>query len=219
LNKASLLHLASTQVLRLLEALDTHVMRLPHTLRAIAMRLRHLVGVKLTHILRLHAVAVRLLAKRRAILDVRTIAVLALEGLGLHPALSVLALGLHLEARRMLLLALHGEALRAHGMAATAAGKHLRLAAATTAGERLNVSAAVVSTTATTGEHRGMATAATASAVVLGLLVAPAATMRTRASRGCDRERGYAGREKHPGHHNISFRTGKTVRSLHRSNR
>jgi hypothetical protein len=193
-------------------------MRLLHTLRAIAMRLRHLVGVKLTHILRLHAVAVRLLAKRRAILDVRTIAVLALEGLGLHPALSALALGLHLEARRMLLLALHGEALRAHGMAATAAGKHLRLAVAT-AGECLNVPAAVVSTTATTGEHRGMATAATASAVVLSLLVAPAATMRTRASRGCDRERGYAGREKHPGHDRISFRTAKTARSLHRSNR
>jgi hypothetical protein len=39
------------------------------------------------------------------------------------------------------------------------------------------------------------------------------------AGRRCDRQGGNARGEKHPGHDIISFRTAKTVRSLHRSNR
>jgi hypothetical protein len=168
-------------------------------------------------VLRLHAVAVHLLAKRHAILRVAMIAMLALEGLRLHPSLSVLplglhlhatlsvlALGLHLESLRMLLLPLHCKALSAHGVAATSAtSKHLRVtaSAATAAGEHLSLAAPVVAAaTAASGDHLGMAATATATAVLLSLLVALAAAVRPRASRGCDRERGYAGCEKHPGH-------------------
>jgi hypothetical protein len=52
----------------------------------------------------------------------------------------------------------------------------------------------------------------------LGLLIALAAVVRTRTCRGCDRHRGNACGEKHPGHDSNSFRTAKTARSLHRSN-
>jgi len=153
-------------------------------------------------VLRLHAVAVHLLAKCHAILRVAMIAMLALEGLRLHPSLTVLALGLHLESLRMLLLPLHCKALSAHGVAATAAtSKHLRVTASagTAAGEHLSLAAPVVAAaTAASGDHLGMAAAATAA--LLSLLVALAAAVRPRASRGCDRERGYTGCEKHPGH-------------------
>jgi hypothetical protein len=221
LSEPVLLHLPAVLVLRLLELLDAHVMRLLHPLRADLASLRLLIGMHLTLVLRLHTIAVHLLASRHAVLRVG-IAVLVLEGLRLHAALTMLPLGLHLDALRMLLLSLHGKALRAHSMSATAAAsEHLRLAAA------------VVSTTATARKHLGVAAAATApaseglgvsattaaTAVLLSLLVALAAAMRPRTSRGCDRERGDAGCEKHPGHDKISFRTAKTARSLHRSNR
>jgi hypothetical protein len=169
-------------------------------------------------VLRLNAVVMHLLASRHAILRVRTIAVLALDGLGLRAALSVLPLD-------VLLLPLHGEALRAHGMSATAApSEHLRVAAAVVstaaASEHLGMATTVVAATAAaTSERRGVSAAATAAAVLLSLLIALAAAVRPRASRGCDREGGDAGREKHPGHDRISFRTAKTARSLHRSNR
>ncbi|HWC55584.1 MAG TPA: hypothetical protein VG434_01270, partial [Sphingomicrobium sp.] len=137
----------------------------------------------------------------------------------------MLALRLHLETLPVRLLPLHGKALGAHAMSATAAAsEHLRLAAAVvsataTAGKHLGA-AAVVSTTAATAAGKGLGvTAASATAVVLGLLIALAAAVRPRTSRGCDRERGDAGCEKHPGHDKISFRTAKTARSLHRSNR
>jgi hypothetical protein len=197
-------------------------MRLLHPLRADLASLRLLIGMHLTLVLRLHAIAVHLLASRHAVLRVG-IAVLALEGLRLHSALPMLALRLHLETLRVR-LALHREALGTHGVAATAAAtsKHLRVSAATVsaaASEHLSMAAAVVSTTAAAAGKGLGVTAPSATAVVLGLLIAPAAAMRPRASRGCDRERGDAGCEKHPGHDKISFRTAKTARSLHRSNR
>jgi hypothetical protein len=46
-----------------------------------------------------------------------------------------------------------------------------------------------------------------------------AAVAWTSTRRGCDRHRGHTGGEKHPGHHTISFRTAKTGRPAHRSNR
>jgi hypothetical protein len=206
-------------VLRLLEALDAHVVRLLHPLRAHLASLRLLISVSVALVLRLNAVVMHLLASRHAILRVRTIAVLALDGLGLRAALSVLPLD-------VLLLPLHGEALRAHGMSATAApSEHLRVAAAVVstaaASEHLGMATTVVAATAAaTSERRGVSAAATAAAaVLLSLLIALAAAVRPRASRGCDREGGDAGREKHPGHDRISFRTAKTARSLHRSNR
>jgi hypothetical protein len=207
-------------VLRLLEALDAHVVRLLHPLRAHLASLRLLISVSVALVLRLNAVVTHLLASRHAILRDRTIAVLALDGLGLRAALPVLPLD-------VLLLPLHGEALRVHGMSATAAAsEHLRVAAAVVstataaASEHLGMATTVVAATAAaTSERRGVSAAATAAAVLLSLLIALAAAMRPRASRGCDRERGDAGREKHPGHDRISFRTAKTARSLHRSNR
>jgi hypothetical protein len=137
----------------------------------------------------------------------------------------MLALRLHLETLPVLLLPLHGKALSAHAMSATAApSEHLRLAAAVvsttaTAGKHLGAAAVVAATTATAGKGLGVSATTTAAAVLLSLLVALAAAMRPRTSRGCDRERGDAGCEKHPGHDKISFRTAKTARSLHRSNR
>lgn len=89
-----------------------------------------------------------------------------------------------------------------HGVTATVELRHWAVAAATTA--NLN--------------RRRVATATT---VLLGLgLTAPAVAtaMRTRTRRGCDRQRGNARCEKHPGHYTISSRTVKTARSLHRSN-
>jgi hypothetical protein len=85
----------------------------------------------------------------------------------------------------------------------------------------------VVSTTAASaaaGEHLRMAAAATTATTAVALMsllitLAAAAAVRPRTCRGCDRERGDAGCEKHPGHDKISFRTAKTARSLHRSNR
>jgi hypothetical protein len=195
--------------------------RLLHPLRAHLASLRLLIGVSMALVLRLNAVVMHLLASRHAILRVRTIAVLALDGLGLRAALSVLPLD-------VLLLPLHGEALRVHGMSATAApSEHLRVAAAVVstataaASELLGMATTVVAATAAaTSERRGVSAAATAAAaVLLSLLIALAAAVRPRASRGCDREGGDAGREKHPGHDRISFRTAKTARSLHRSNR
>jgi hypothetical protein len=208
-------------VLRLLEALDAHVVRLLHPLRAHLASLRLLISVSVALVLRLNAVVTHLLASRHAILRDRTIAVLALDGLGLRAALPVLPLD-------VLLLPLHGEALRVHGMSATAApSEHLRVAAAVVstataaASEHLGMATTVVAATAAaTSERRGVSAAATAAAaVLLSLLIALAAAVRPRASRGCDREGGDAGREKHPGHDRISFRTAKTARSLHRSNR
>jgi hypothetical protein len=49
-------------------------------------------------------------------------------------------------------------------------------------------------------------------------VLAATAAMRPRTCRGCDRQCGNTCGEKHPGHHNISFRTAKTARSPRRSN-
>jgi hypothetical protein len=65
------------------------------------------------------------------------------------------------------------------------------------------------------------ATTAAAAAYELGLTTAATTavlTMRPRNGRGCDRQRGNARCEKHPGHDFVSFRTVKTARSSHRSN-
>jgi hypothetical protein len=72
--------------------------------------------------------------------------------------------------------------------------------------------AAAVATATTAAVHeRGMATATAA-------MVAAAVPVRSCIRRGRDRQRSNAGREKHPGHEKISFRTAKTARSWHRSN-
>jgi hypothetical protein len=60
---------------------------------------------------------------------------------------------------------------------------------------------------------------ATAAAMSLESgLVAPRLTVRPRARRGCDRERGNAGCEKNPGHKSSPLNS-KTVRTAHRSHR
>jgi hypothetical protein len=74
---------------------------------------------------------------------------------------------------------------------------------------RSRKSAAVMAATATTAAaayERGLA----AAAAVL--------TMRSCSCRGCDRQRGDARCEKHPGHDSVSFRTIRTARSSRRSN-
>jgi hypothetical protein len=58
----------------------------------------------------------------------------------------------------------------------------------------------------------------TLGAVHFGLVAAFGAAMRPRIGRPCDRQRGNARGEKHPGHHNFSSRTATTVRLTHRSN-
>jgi len=57
------------------------------------------------------------------------------------------------------------------------------------------------------------------TSAAIAVASATAMTALVRVGRGCDREHGCAGCEKYPGQHRKnSFRTGKTVRSLHRSN-
>jgi hypothetical protein len=202
--------------------------RLLHPLSAHFMRLSDAVGVHLALVLRLHPITVDLLPARHSILGV-AVAVLMLDRLRLHPAVTVLSLALHPDMRRMLLpldsgkaLAVlgsrHRKPLTVHGMAASTAAS---------ASELLDVTApaaVVAATAATRGEHRVTAATAVVAAtaatavVLMRPLVTLAPAVRARASRGCDRERGDAGCEKHPGHEEISFRTAKTARPLHRSN-
>jgi hypothetical protein len=71
-------------------------------------------------------------------------------------------------------------------------------------------------TAASTRRRNGRRGAATAIAVTTATAVAAPALIRV--CRGSDRQRSDARGEKHPAQHRkISFRTGKTVRSLHRS--
>jgi hypothetical protein len=63
-----------------------------------------------------------------------------------------------------------------------------------------------------------LGTLTSASAVHLCGLAILAATMRPRHRRGRNRQRGNTRGEKHPGHHNFSFRTAKTDSPSHRSN-
>jgi hypothetical protein len=83
--------------------------------------------------------------------------------------------------------------------------------AATAPNKCLSAAAAVVAaTSAAANERLGVPATTTAAAVLLSLLVALAtAAVRPRTSRGCDRERGYAGCEKHPGHDRNLLSNGK----------
>jgi hypothetical protein len=127
--------------------------------------------------------------------------------------LTLLVLCAHREARIAVTAALgllHAETTAAMAWAAAAVeGLHAEAAAA-----------AVTSAAAAVGLGTlSAATATIAAAHLGGAAVSMAATaVRSRSCRGCDRERGNAGREENPGHI-LSPLNGKTVRSAHRSNR
>jgi hypothetical protein len=81
--------------------------------------------------------------------------------------------------------------------------------------ETASTAAMTVATTATTA---GLGSRSAASAVIMRIATATAmAATGPRICRGCNRQRGYAGGENQPGHCKNSFRTEKTVSSMHRS--
>jgi hypothetical protein len=94
---------------------------------------------------------------------------------------------------------------------------------ATAAAEGLDAHSAAAPVATATAESLDLGALAAATAAPLDLnlgLPVLTAAMAARASigRGRNRESGNARCEKHPGHHNFSFRTARTVSPLHRSN-
>jgi len=151
--------------------------------------------------------------------------------LALDTHLLMRLLTLHAHLRTMELLALDALLPRSCIAAATAA-----MTTATAEGHRRRAAATTVAVTAASAvERRSSSTAttaatvtATAAATRLGgrrsasaiVRIATATAMATtgpRTCRGRNRQRGYTGGENQPGHCKNSFRTEKTVRSLHRS--
>jgi hypothetical protein len=124
----------------------------------------------------------------------------------LGPCLTLL--GAHLDVLR---------ALRSFGRRETLGALHAR------PGERLTLHLRTSSGSATAAAALGplgVLASATASVVHQGRLARAAfIAVRVPACRGCDRQRCNARGEKHPGHDLVSFRTVKTARSSHRSNR
>jgi hypothetical protein len=204
-----------------------------------ALRLLHLLAVERLRV----AVAMRLLAERHAVLRLRMVVAVALLAEG-HTVLRLRMAMALLTHRHPLLPAADVSAnlltllvLRAHGKArvAVAATRRLHLetaaavAVATAAVERLHAEAAASATamaSAAAVELGALSAAAAATmtrlrgtaAVSATAAIMAAATVRSRSCRGCDRERGNAGREENPGHIRSPL-NGKTVRSAHRSNR
>ncbi|HEX5238097.1 MAG TPA: hypothetical protein VFW39_06510 [Sphingomicrobium sp.] len=193
------------------------------------LRLLHPVGSELLSVPRLHAIGPKLLPVLGLhVLGPQLMAILRRDPVGVdlpaarHPSLHpLLALGMHLSTiavlrpfEREALSALHAlarEALSAlHG--------HSRRALRPLHGEVLGplrrrksaaAAAAVALSAATTAAHheRRLASASAMWSASAAAMIA----VRACTCRGCDRQRGYARCEKHPGHHKISFRTAKRM--------
>jgi hypothetical protein len=178
----------------------------------------------------------RLLAFEAAtLLSFDVLRLLTFEAARLHAleAVALLALGPHL-GRRATPLAMAVTAASSEEGLGLAAAVAMSATAATEEGLRLAAAVAMSATAASSEEGLGLAAAVTAISAIamssatncgwwtsaaIAVASATAMTALVRVGRGCDREHGCAGCEKYPGQHRKnSFRTGKTVRSLHRSN-
>jgi hypothetical protein len=151
----------------------------------------------------------------RTIVHVLRTNLLAVCHPGLRPIAVLGALGAHLHALLMLRTGSSKMLAALHPL-----GTHLRRALLMRGKPAATATASAVEAL---GALMASATAASASAMLrISDLSAASATMaaaRLGRRRGADGQCGDASGKKYPGHHNLSFRTGKTVRPAHRSNR
>jgi hypothetical protein len=211
-------------VLSLLHAVFAHLLTIlslraiyPHLLTILRLSAIHLLAItclldtiraELLTILSLRAVRPHFIARRDTLLRMRLPHLLSCSDARLRTSGPLLA---HLCTLGVL-RSLHGEALcmllsrhRHALLALLKAGRRLTLLT----GAR-KTAAAMAAATAAAVDGNLMASASAASVTVIA--------MRPCDCRGCDRQRGNACGEEHPGHDNVSFRTVKTARSRHRSN-
>jgi len=130
-------------------------------------------------------------------------------------AFNALLLGGRITATAMAVTFTATAAAKRHGCSKTAS---VAMATATASAKIHGRGATAATSVAVTAAATGLSGRGRAAAVLMRVATATAmAATGPRICRGRNRQRGYARGENQPGHWKNSFRTKKTVRSLHRS--